>query len=1354
MSGLMSGLNVLVPLGGRNSRFSNNGYLLPAPLVRVCGKEIILWTLSKIRLTHDDELIIIFDPSFIRKHLLEGIILEHFPRAKFAYLTTATRGPIETLLTGLNTLSAEKRDRPTMCMDGDGYFQFDATSLYRDLAKTGMGGVVSYKDLQPKPMYSYVKVEAKEKSITAIAEKKKISDFANTGTYFFPSGNQLKKYIATIVEKYNDKTTTKYELYTSNVISEMLSDGVKFKMLECPSEQFASLGSPELIKKFSKKRISQTNFIKKRFCFDLENTLVTRPSVPGDFSTCKPIESNVRFVRSLSNMGHTIIVQSTAAAGIMKSGEVFHAIIQMLEDLNIPHDDVHFGKPKADFYIDDEAVYSGHDLSKELGFYDVDDMVKASETAKRNDTKQNKKVALAQHMRKCTIGNEEVYMNASTGLPIFRVKKINTYFLFDLDGTMVATDPVYLKVFDEILKPYGHTVDKKFFEERIHGRVDDQIFEDLLPKTLTQQDRDRVQAEKDSLFRKVLFSNEDKLLNMMGGLNTFIDWAESHGIRSACVTNCPRGTAEAILSALDLRRRMEFLVIGAECTRAKPFPDPYTTAMSRLGARPEECIIFEDSRSGIMSAVASKARLIVGIRSSLNDHVLVRHGANVTVQDFTEVTPGLFNQLHSSLLSPKVETRILEALRKNEFPVKSISSARQLPGGNISQCLRVVLRYANDGEDIPFPKSMILKMEHENKTNDMVKTLQLYSREWTFYEGVSRQVATRVPRVYAIVRDEKGLPFGVMMEDLQSIESAVCKTVLTTKDGKTVVAELARLHAQFWNRTPHSIKKINDPSFKGIADKMQNRWSVFAAKWENKLFEDAVSNGEIILHHLPWIQDRLSQPPFTLCHGDVSRSNIFFLKVMEEVPAFVDWQYVSASKGISDLAFFILSSFPIKEHAQLEHQLIEVYHRALRLNGIYGYSLKQCWHDYRLSLMMIPFVVSVWYGSSPLSEMVNPDFPATITNATFKAIKRHHSVSLLPEYFSMNLTRRCRKGLRKRGYPVQNVIVDAKKLKGGYICETLRLRIEYEHGVDVSDTDKYPKTCVLKAEAPESSDHQTALNLHLYDREWHFYKVMADKVPVRCPKFYGEVCGEDAKGGTVGVLMEDLCLPGAVLCPRLDQQGVESLVESAAVLHAKFWNDKELKTLGVHPLNGPWFQPSWESKIIGHWPEFKKKWAGVLSTAQLDMGEKIVRNFRFIQNHLASPPFTFLHGDVKPANMFMLKDGTPAFIDWQYTKIGKGVCDVVFFLIEGYPEAKQREMESKMIIHYHKCLEKHGVVGYTLDMVKRDWAIACMYFPIYVSFWFGTVKDEDLVDEMFPRRIVPRTFDAIARNNSVSYLPE
>lgn len=82
-------------------------------------------------------------------------------------------------------------------------------------------------------------------------------------------------------------------------------------------------------------------------------------------------------------------------------------------------------------------------------------------------------------------------------------------------------------------------------------------------------------------------------LQAVSGLSKLRKWIEGKGLRRAAVTNAPRSNAELIISMLGLSDFFELLIIGSECERAKPFPDPYLKALQVLGVSPEHAFIFE-----------------------------------------------------------------------------------------------------------------------------------------------------------------------------------------------------------------------------------------------------------------------------------------------------------------------------------------------------------------------------------------------------------------------------------------------------------------------------------------------------------------------------------------------------------------------------------------------------------------------------------------------------------------------------------------------------------------------------------------------------------------------------------------
>ena len=98
-----------------------------------------------------------------------------------------------------------------------------------------------------------------------------------------------------------------------------------------------------------------------RICFDLDNTLVTPPYILRDYSTVKPIQKMIDLAKKLKNEGHIIIIH-TARKMLSHSHNTGAAIaniakltIETLDNFEIPYDELIFGKPYAEIYIDDKA---------------------------------------------------------------------------------------------------------------------------------------------------------------------------------------------------------------------------------------------------------------------------------------------------------------------------------------------------------------------------------------------------------------------------------------------------------------------------------------------------------------------------------------------------------------------------------------------------------------------------------------------------------------------------------------------------------------------------------------------------------------------------------------------------------------------------------------------------------------------------------------------------------------------------------------------------------------------------------------------------------------------------------------
>ncbi len=202
--------------------------------------------------------------------------------------------------------------------------------------------------------------------------------------------------------------------------------------------------------------------------------------------------------------------------------------------------------------------------------------------------------------------------------------------LFDLDGTLANTDPIHFQVWQALLAPYGMTVDQKFYDRFISGRLNPDIVRDLLPQ-LSEVEGEAFSANKEAKFREMAANQ----LQRMPGLTDFLHYIQQQEYAMALVTNAPRSNAEFMLKTLALNGVFQPIVIADDLPKGKPDPLPYQTALEQLDLRPDDAIVFEDSPTGVRAATAAGITTI-GITSTHSDTTLCQLGAQFTVADFTD----------------------------------------------------------------------------------------------------------------------------------------------------------------------------------------------------------------------------------------------------------------------------------------------------------------------------------------------------------------------------------------------------------------------------------------------------------------------------------------------------------------------------------------------------------------------------------------------------------------------------------------------------------------------------------------------------------------------------------------------
>ncbi|AWR87823.1 HAD family hydrolase [Meiothermus taiwanensis] len=199
--------------------------------------------------------------------------------------------------------------------------------------------------------------------------------------------------------------------------------------------------------------------------------------------------------------------------------------------------------------------------------------------------------------------------------------------LFDLDGTLADTDRLHEQAWLEGLSRYGIQGDHRFYQAQISGGLNPEIVARLLPQ-LSPDEQVAFIEQKEARFRELASE-----VQPLPGLRVLWDWAQSQGLRRALVSNAPRENAHYLLERLGLM--FDAIVLSEDLPAGKPDPLPYRTALQHLNIGPQEALAFEDSPSGVRSAVGAGLRT-VALTTGHPPHALEQAGAFLCIPDFTD----------------------------------------------------------------------------------------------------------------------------------------------------------------------------------------------------------------------------------------------------------------------------------------------------------------------------------------------------------------------------------------------------------------------------------------------------------------------------------------------------------------------------------------------------------------------------------------------------------------------------------------------------------------------------------------------------------------------------------------------
>jgi pseudouridine-5'-monophosphatase len=222
---------------------------------------------------------------------------------------------------------------------------------------------------------------------------------------------------------------------------------------------------------------------------------------------------------------------------------------------------------------------------------------------------------------------------------MFKLKPI-THLIYDFDGLLLNTEPIHAQVNQTIAARYGKTFDTSVRTKVMGRRAHDsaRVIIDMLSLPLTVQD---YLSQKDA----IIYDLYPSACPMPGAVQLTQRCYQAGFPQAIASSSSQRPFRYKTLHYQDWLQVFDCIVLGDDpaIQRGKPAPDIFLLTADRLGAPPEQCLVFEDSLAGLIAAKQA-GMAVVAVPDPSMDKSLFQE-ADQVLNSLVEFDPQTWNLL-------------------------------------------------------------------------------------------------------------------------------------------------------------------------------------------------------------------------------------------------------------------------------------------------------------------------------------------------------------------------------------------------------------------------------------------------------------------------------------------------------------------------------------------------------------------------------------------------------------------------------------------------------------------------------------------------------------------------------------
>lgn len=201
---------------------------------------------------------------------------------------------------------------------------------------------------------------------------------------------------------------------------------------------------------------------------------------------------------------------------------------------------------------------------------------------------------------------------------------MNALFL-DLDGTLVDNEHLKAHAFAGAIEQFGGQSHPTLYQD-VMGMSGPAIVQHFISQAGLQIEPNAYAEAYKARYTQLLHTD----LAIRPSAREFLQYAQAHGLRLALVSGAGSTFVNYIVDTLQLAHFFDFVIASEDVANKKPAPDCYQLALTKMGVKPEQAIVFEDTQAGLQAA-HSAGIATIAIRHTYNH----AHDLSQAIAEFT-----------------------------------------------------------------------------------------------------------------------------------------------------------------------------------------------------------------------------------------------------------------------------------------------------------------------------------------------------------------------------------------------------------------------------------------------------------------------------------------------------------------------------------------------------------------------------------------------------------------------------------------------------------------------------------------------------------------------------------------------